>query len=496
MAIAGIDVGTTGAKCTVYAVNGVFLSDAYEEYDRVLPDELDGAMVWETVCRVVSRAAAKAGEPVQAIGVTSFGETAILLDEHDRPVCPSILYTSPKGDRECEMLKERFGYERLCAVTGVAPHSMYSLPKLMWVSKNDPETFSRARRVCLFADYIIYMLSGVHQIDYSLAARTMALDVNRMDWDGELLAFAGIPAVLMPKVVPTGTAAGPLRREVAEALGLPADCVAVTGCHDQVGAAVGTGTLRKGQAVDGTGTVECITPVYGREILREKLYDKGYAIIPYLDTERFVTYAFSFTGGALLKWYRDALSPLEAKAAKEAGRSAYDEFNASVPEGPSGLLLLPHFAGAATPYMDTQAKGMLVGLSTETNKPQIYKALMEGVTFEMRLNAELLAQAGIRVESLVATGGGARSAGWLQMKADILGVPVYSLGEAQSGTLGCIMLSGVACGLYPSLEKAAEVFVRRDKAFLPNAEVHAQYEVWYRRYKKLYGAMKEIYREE
>ena len=493
MSIAGIDVGTTGSKCTIYSRDGRFLGDAYEEYTEICSDELDGQMVWNCVKHVLGKAAQQAGEPVEAIGVTSFGETAILLDENDAPVCPSILYTSPKGDRECEILTEKLGKEYICHVTGVAPHSMYSVPKLMWVSTQAPDIFARAKRICLFSDYIVYMLSGVHQIDYSLAARTMALDVTKLQWDEKILKCAGIPMELMPKIVPTGTKAGVIRPAVAAELGLSESAVIVTGCHDQVGAAVGTGTLKKGMAVDGTGTVECITPVYGSEVLQDKLYDHGYAIIPYLDSERYVTYAFSFTGGALLKWYRDAIAAEEAKAAKARGESVYDYFNSKVKPGPSGLLVLPHFAGAATPYMDTEAKGMMVGLTTETRSEDIYKALMEGVTFEMRVNKELLEEAGIRVDSLLATGGGARSALWLQMKADILNVPIVSLGEAQSGTLGCIMLSGVACGMYESLEAAAEVFIQKAAEYTPDPEAHAAYEVWFKRYKKLYKAMKEIY---
>ncbi len=493
MSIAGIDVGTTGSKCTIYSKSGRFLADAYEEYADVREEELDGAMVWACVRHVLKKAAAAAGEPVEAVGVTSFGETAVLLDAEDRPVCPSILYTSARGDEECRRLTEELGRDYICRVTGVAPHSMYSIPKLMWVAEHRPEIFQKARRICLFSDYIVYMLSGVHQIDYSLAARTMALDIEDLRWDERILTAAKIPLSLMPRIVPTGTRAGTVRPDVAGELGLPASCVIVTGCHDQVGAAVGTGALETGTAVDGTGTVECITPVFGPEVLQEKLYDYGYAVIPYLDDCHYVTYAFSFTGGALLKWYRNNLAPEAAETAKRAGKSPYDAFNASVPEGPSGLLLLPHFAGAATPYMDTEAKGMLVGLNMETRREAIYKALMEGVTFEMRLNMEYLEDAGIRINSLLATGGGARSSLWLQMKADILNRPIRSLGEAQSGTLGCIMLCGVSCGAYPDLKTAAGVFVRHAAEYLPDPVRHDEYEAWYRRYRKLYGAMKEIY---
>lgn len=498
MAIAGIDIGTSGCKCTVYGREGNLLNEAYLEYNAEVTDDyqtLDARLVWESVKSVILDAA-KEIDQVEAIGVTSFGEAAILLDEEGIPLIPSLLYTDARGSAQCDRLVEHFGTEYLSLSTGLNPNPMYSISKLMWLRENKPEIFTKAKNICLFEDYIVYMLSGIRQIDYSLASRTMAFDINMLTWNDEVLKYAGIDKNLLSNAVPTGSPAGKIRKELSVELGIHPDAFIVTGCHDQIAAAIGTGVFKAGMAVDGTGTVECITPVFDNRINRNKLYEGSYAIVPFLDNQ-YVTYAFSLTGGALLKWYRDKLAFMEAEEIKKAGLNPYDYFNKKVDDSkPSGLLILPHFQGAATPYMDHESRGAILGLTSDTDSSDIYQGLMEGVTYEMYLNIERLSEAGIHIDKIRATGGGAASPLWLQMKADILNKPVVSLGAAQSGTLGCIMLAGVACGIYHSLEEAEQIFVKENQTFYPNLQKHEEYQKLYKKYKKLYHAVKSVLQEE
>lgn len=494
MAIAGIDIGTTGCKCTVYDREGNFLNEAYREYSVVITEErhtLDAFLVWENT-KAVIREASNGVAKIEAIGVTSFGEAAILLDTNGIPVTPSMLYTDPRGSEQCKRLTEHFGFEYLTESTGLNPSPMYSISKLMWLKENEPELFSRCKSICLFEDYIVYMLSGIRQIDYSLASRTMAFDINSLTWNEEILEYAGIDKNYLSKVVTIGNQAGKIRKELAKELGVNNDAIIVSGCHDQIAAAIGTGVYNMGMAVDGTGTVECITPVFDRQIERHKLYEGSYAIVPFLEN-KYVTYAFSFTGGALLKWYRDKLAFMEAESARSLNISPYDFFNQQVDSSkPSGLLVLPHFSGAATPYMDNDSKGAIIGLTTDTKSSDIYQALMEGVTYEMYLNMERLTEAGINIEKIRATGGGAASHLWLQMKADILNKPIISLGAAQSGTLGCIMLAGLACNIFSSMEEAERIFVKEKQTYYPNPQKHEEYQKLYKKYKHLYSAVKSI----
>ena len=494
MSIAGIDIGTTGCKCSVYSKEGVFINEAYQEYNIVKNSgqhELDMEMVWNCVLEVVKRAC-KGAKELQAIGITSFGEVFVMTDIEGKPLRPAMLYTDSRGEGECEKLRKQFGDRKLSEITGVKLHKMMSVSRIMWIKQNDPEAFEKAEFIFLIADYFTYRLCKNALIDYSLAARTAMFDIKRLDWNDEILGFVGVDRKKLPKPVKTGTIAGRMRTELAIELGLPASVEIDIGCHDQIAAAIGSGVLSPGMAADGAGTVECITPCF-RKLSEEKVfYQGGYALIPYVVSGAYVTYAFSFTGGALLKWYRDKLCALEYQLSLQRGENIYDKLNEGVKEEPGDLLVLPHFSGAGTPYMDAASKGAIIGLTTETDSLEIYKALMEAVAYEMRINVEELNKSGILINHLHATGGGAKSSIWLQMKADILNLPITSLASTQAGTLGCIMLAGVACGIYKDLEEAGKIFVKTETTYYPREIMSRKYSEHYEKYKKLYTVISEV----
>ena len=206
----------------------------------------------------------------------------------------------------------------------------------------------------------------------------------------------------------------------------------------------------------------------------------------------YVTYAFTFTGGALVSWFINNLAKEEKKRAREEGRSVYDLLEEGMKDEPTGILVLPHFAGSGTPYMDGGAKGAVVGLTLDHSASDLYRAMMEGVTYEMRLNLERLAESGIRPQKLRAAGGGAASAVWMQMKADILNLPVVSLGSAEAGATGCAMLAGVAAGVFRDLKEAASVMLKEKDTYLPRPEMHEAYETYYEKYRRLHEAVRPL----
>lgn len=494
MSIAGVDVGTTGCKCTIYSKDGILLSEAYTEYEINSSSkgrEIDPSMVWNSVKEVIKKASINIDD-LTALTVSSFGEATALIDENDCPVMKTILYTDSRGEEQCERLIEKVGKERIIRITGLNPHSNYSISKLMWIKEKYPEYYNKTKYIMLYSDFISYMLTGQRKIDYSLATRTMAFDLDNEAWSKEIFEASGIDMKKMSEPVPTGAKTGYIKPEILKELGLITDVMVITGCHDQITVAIGTGVLEKGMAVDGAGTVECVTPVFDKSVDQNVMVEGNYAKVPYVIPGCFVTYAYSFTGGALLKWYRDSIAFMEAKIAKENGDNVYDMFNKQLSDGPTELLILPHFAGAATPYMDNKSKGAIIGLTLETKSIEIYQALMEAVAFEMKLNLEILERAGIHITSLRASGGGALSKDWLQMKADILDIPITSLGAAQSGTLGCVMLAGVSSGIYESLEQARDIFVKTKGIYYPRPDKTALYMEKYKKYKKLYQAVKSI----
>lgn len=488
MKIAGIDIGTTACKVSLYEDTGKLLAECEREYPslcRKSATEIDMEGIFQSVCSVLEGVSRQA-DGLAAIGVTSFGETFVLLDESDAPLMLSMLYTDPRGTEQSDRLAAEMGDMRVASITGAYPNPMYSLPKLMWIAENRPDILEKTKHIMLVQDYVVFRLSGERQIDASLAARTMAMDLARQDWNGEMLRHARVRPEMLPRIVPSGTVAGEILPSLAEKLGLPGKIQIVSGCHDQIAACIGAGVLRPGMAADGSGTVQCITPVYRGIPDAERIQQGRYAVVPFVHPGEYVSYAFSFTGGALLKWFRDEMM-------KRPGDSAfYEEMNAAVPSSPTGMLVLPHFAGAGTPYMDPAAEGAIVGLKIGTTAQDLYRAMMEGVAYEMRVNMECLARAGVAVDGLMASGGGARSVQWLQIKADVLNTPITTLGTAQCGTLGSIILSGHACGAYASLEEGAQVFVHPGRVFEPRPEVRAQYDEIYARYKNLYQAVRTL----
>ena len=485
MKTAGLDIGTTGCKLTVFDEQGKRLGKAYRDYPanrKAGSHEIDISAMTDSVYAVIREMAAEYPD-IRAIGVTSFGETFVMADAAGEPLHPAMLYTDPRGKEECAELVRKTGAERIARITGLAPHRMYSISKIMWIRNHAPEVYAKTAGIFLIEDYYVRLLTGKAQIDYSLATRTMAFDINTLGWSREIFEAAGIDVSLMSTPVPTGTSAGQITAETAARTGLDPACEIVTVAHDQVAAAIGAGAFDGSVAVDGAGTVECLTPVYD-SLPDIGIMSKGFfSVVPHAVPGKYVAYAFNYTGGALIQWCMKLFGKGETYDSLEA---AYGR------DEPTGLLVLPHFAGAATPDMDIASRGAILGLTVATDAANLYRACMEGVAYEMRLNYEALAGSGIRFTRLNATGGGARSKAWMQMKADILDLPITALQTSDAGTVGSAMLTGIATGQFRDLQDAADRMVREAETYYPRAEMHEKYMQVYERYKKVYQAVRPL----
>lgn len=503
MALAGLDVGSSGCKCTIVREDGVFVTSKYCEYDisrKVGEDEIDPDTVWESICYVIKEAAleaSKSGDKVQALAMSSFAEAAVPIDKDGNVLAPAMMYTDPRGGAECAELVQKLGSERIFEITGLAPHSMYTVSKIMWLRNNKPEIYEKIYKILCFEDFVCYRLTGKAVAEPTLAARTLLCDVAddslSKKWSADMLEAAGLNEDMFGELKAPGSAVGTVLPEMAKSLCLAEDTMIVIGAHDQICAAIGAGVLQPGPAVNGTGTVECVTPVFDKPIKDENMKNNNFNCAPHAVDGRYVTYAFSYAGGALLKWFRKTFAKDLEDKAKETGKNIYTLLDELVKDSePTNLLVLPHFSGAATPYMDAEAKGAIVGLTLDTDRATIYRALMEGVAYEMLLNIDLLESVGVKVDSLVSAGGGSNSKVWLQIKADITGRPISSLEQSEAGTIGAVILAGVAVGVYDSIESAVEKLVHQKKTYYPNPENHAVYMKQYEKYKKMYAAVKEF----
>jgi len=499
MKIAGLDIGTTGCKCTVFDELGTCLDLAYRDYPvrrDVGGHEIDLSTVMKAVYIVILNMAAKFPD-IRGIGVTSFGETFIMTDEAGNPLHLAMLYTDPRGYQECEDLAERLGEKKIARITGLRPHEMYSISKIMWIKKNRPEIYAATEHIFLMEDYVVYHLTGKAQIDYSLASRTMAFDIHSLSWSREIFETAGVDMGMMSVPVPAGSRVGTLSEAAVHKTGLAAGTEVVSVGHDQIAAAAGAGAFDSSVAVDGAGTVQCLTPIYDELPAVDVMYDGHFSVVPYVIPGKYAAYAFSYTGGALLQWCAETLAKKEQVTAAAEGITVNEYlereyWHTTRTAGPGSLLVLPHFSGAATPYMDTGSKGAVIGLTTATTTADIYRGCMEGVVYEMYLNMQALKESGIRFTRIHATGGGARSGEWMQMKADMLNMPITVMETIDAGTVGSAMLTGIALGIFDNLDEAAKHMVKKVKIYEPHQEMHEKYAAVYENYVQLYDAVRSF----
>ena len=289
--------------------------------------EIDVFVIWEAVKIVLTEAVARAGEPTEAICVSSFGESCVFLDKNDKSVIPTMLYDDPRGNLEAEFLSQKLGGRNIFRISGHRPGAMYTLPKMMWAKQHLPERMAKLDKVLPIASFIIYCLTGERISDPSLASRTMMLDIEKLCWRPELLVEAGIKENVMPRIGEIGEIAGTVKKSVAEELHIPCSTKIVIGAHDQIVAAIGAGVLSPGLAVNGSGSVESINPIFTEVSKPAILYKNNYARVPMLKN-RYVTYAFIFTSGVLLQWFRDNFIGAQKKMAESQGQSIFTYLDA------------------------------------------------------------------------------------------------------------------------------------------------------------------------
>ncbi len=505
MSLMGVDVGTTGVKAAVFDQTGRLLSSAYQEYDLLFPfpgaSELDSRQVLDAAFGVIAQAAGEVREsdPVEAIGIASQGEAFTPISPDGEMLANIMTSSDSRAQPLVEPWSAEFGREKLYRITGHTAYPMYSLFKLLWLQRNQPGIFnpqalsSEARayrrsawKLLFCEDLVAFGLTGEVATDYTMAARSMLFDVGKKQWSREICDAIGLDVDKLPEAVPSGTITGTVKAEIAERLGLGAG-VKVAPCgHDQPVGALGCGAAASGRAAYSMGTTECVCPATDRFILSDELMSANLATYPHVLPDLYTTVAFNLGGGSVLKWVRDNLAVEEAGAARQSNEDPYDRIISAASDKPSDLILLPHFGPTGTPHFDAHGAGVLFGLKISSTRSEVIRAFLEGITYEMKLNLSILADSGFALSELRAVGGGARSDVWMQIKADILGVPLARMQVTEATCMGAAMLAGQGLGALDAAEAQSE-WAAPVKTFEPRDS--AQYEDRFALYKELYDSL-------
>jgi len=489
MSYLGIDVGTSRTKAVAYDETFRVLAESSTTLERQSPRagwyEIDATALGQAVRRVIGDCARQcANDPVRWISYSVFGGGISALDSRLRPVCPVISTTDGRAQPQTEDWQARFGRQRTYQIAGTTTHPSLMLPKVLWLMAHS-DSVKHMDCFVTAAELLQAALGVPPKMDLATASTTMMLDISRRQWSEDILAAAGIPRERLPSLIPSGEVIGTIPAAVCDELGLARDCALVAGGHDQQVCAFGAGLLEPGSATDSLGTVECITTLFAEPLLRDDLLENNFSNLLHVHGGLVATLAYNFSSGDLFRWIRSALFSQE---------SSFEAMFARMPDRPSRVLALPHFAGSGTPHLDSRSKGMLVGLTFQTTAEEILRGVADSMNYEMRLNLDIWRRNQIVFDSLRAYGRGASSDAVLQIKADILGIEVQRLNVTETGCFGAALLAARAADPQFPLAETLQRVIRVERSFLPRREFADDHEQLYRLYQQLYPRMTEVLR--
>ena len=496
MSLLGVAIGAGRVAARVYDIEGraVGVGEGAYAVDRPGPgrEEISMDAVWAELKRVVAKAAAHASDPVRAMSLAVAGDALVCVDRNGRVLAPSILPGDARTEDVARDFQEKVSPIEVMRRTGMPAGAGYFLHKLLWTKEHQREVYASAWKVTGWQEYLVSRLGLEPTTDYSLAGRTQMFDIINRVWADEILDQAGLDRGKLGEVKPAGSLLGEISRKAAEELALPAGTRFVLGGHEQAVAALGAGAASSGQALNVTDEADLLVAAFHEPVVDPSMMKNGFACSPHVVPETFLSAAYNFTGSGLLGWCGDILGRQDAASAEEAREHAIDALIEDMEDKPTDLLVLPYFRPSGTPYRDPKPLGAMVGLTLDTGRGTITRGLLEGLALEMKLNAELLGESGIRLSTVHVAGRAANVRKWCQLKADVFGLPVERHAGVDAASLGAAMLAGIGIGVYDSVSSAVEFCVHPEEKLWPNGQASDVYAKHFAYYRSLYPALRNV----
>ena len=491
----GADVGTTNIKVVAFDRNGRAEEAASSPTPTRYPGpgraDHDPEELWRSFAATLRRVMERIEDPgrVASIAVASMGEAAVPLDTGGGPTSDMISWFDGRAGPQAERLGRVVGRDRIFGLTGLSLQPIFGLCKLLWLKENDPDAYSRTATWLNVADYMAFRLCGVAATDYSLASRTLALDLHNLRWAESLLEEVGIPPGLFAPLLGGGSYLGPVSPEAASATGLPEGTGVAAGGHDHVCGALAIGVTQTGTMLNSLGTAEAIFLPLERPLTDPQVGHQGYTQGAHVAGQYYV-FGGQYTSGASVEWVRGV-----------SGGVDYDTLVAEaeeVPPGSLGAFFLPHLRLANPPYDDPAARGAFVGLSTDVGRGELFRAVLEGLAYDSRNSLEpLLAHAGLDgLRAIHAIGGGTQNRLLMRIKASVLGQEITVSGVEEATSLGAAILGGVGAGVYDDVPSALEELRHDETPVEPAPDDVAFYDAAFRRvYSRIYPSLRGLHHE-
>jgi xylulokinase len=496
----GIDVGTSGCKAIVVSEEGRLLGSALAEYPLLQPQPTWAEQMpedwWQAAATAVRAALAEAGlrgEEIGGVGLTGQMHGAVVLDQGDRPLRPAPIWCDQRSAAQAEELAAAHGAQ-IAALTANPPLPNFTVTKLLWLRTAEPEVYARIRRVLLPKDYVRLRLTGTAATDVSDASGTLAFDVAGRRWSAPLCTLLQIPLEWWPDAAESPTVTATVSAAGAEATGLRPGTPVVAGAGDQAASALGAGIVRPGLASVTIGTSGVVFAAT-EGVLQDppgRLHTFCHAV-----PGGWHVMGVTQAAGGSLHWWRDAFAAAERVVAEASGEDPYallDREAARVPAGAEGLVFLPYLMGERTPHIDPLARGVFFGITPRHGRAHFARAILEGVAQSLRDCLELISALGCPVHDIRVAGGGARSALWRQILADVLARPVQVAAGTEGPARGAAMLAAVGTGVFADVAEACGAFVSGAEACRPETEAIARYLEQAEVFRALYAALRPVFR--
>lgn len=484
----GIDLGTSAVKLLLMDENGKIEKIVSKEYPLYFPHpgwSEQEPEDWFAQTMEGLRELTADCDKSQVKGLSFGGQMhgLVALDEKDRVIRPAILWNDGRTGKQTEYLNNVIGRDRLSKYTANIAFAGFTAPKILWMQENEPENFKRIRKIMLPKDYLAYRLSGEFCTEYSDASGMLLLDVEHKCWSREMLEICGIAEEQLPTLYESWEPVGTLKPEIAEELGLPADVKVIAGAGDNAAAAVGTGTVGDGGcniSLGTSGTLFISSRTFG--------VDENNALHSFAHADgNYHLMGCMLSAASCNKWWMDEI--LKTKA--------YQEEQAGITElGENQVYFLPYLMGERSPHNDPDARAAFIGMSMDTTREEMTLAVLEGVAFGLRDSLEVARSIGVNPKRTKICGGGAKSPLWRKIIANVMNMKVDIIESEEGPGYGAAILAAVGCGVYGSVEEAAGRLVKVTATEEPDPELVQKYEEKYQKFRKLYPALKEFYREQ
>jgi len=490
--VVGVDCSTTAAKAVVWRADGTPISSARIPYELSQPrpgwGEQNAEDWWTAFSGAVRRAVSTVDAArVAAICITHQRESFVCLDASGQPLRPAMLWLDARAVREVD----EYGSEDVHRVTGKPPNPTPGWYKMLWLARNEPDTIARVGRLVDLHGFIVQRLTGSWQTSVACADPLGLLDLTTGDYDDGLLAACGLGRHQMADLVQPGDVIGPLLAEVAEDLGLSPSTLVVAGAGDGQAAQLGTGITGSGTAFLNLGS-----GIVSGTVSQQYSYGREYRTLYAATPGKYSLETFMGGGTFNLTWFVERFSAVDPRALglDVSAESILETAAAQLPPGAQGLMVLPYWTGALTPYWDYSARGVILGLTGMHGKSHVYRGLLEGIALEQRFLTEGLdAVLPDPIERIVVLGGGSRSPVWCQIISDVLRRPVEVAAEAESTCLGAGMLAAAAVGLHESIPAAADAMSGISRSHQPVPATSDVYDRLFEVYRDIYPSLASVF---